>query len=95
MEVLCHVVGHVADLLVVVGCSRVQDTVAGRTEDDDYCRRLRLAGYSLCCRQDAFVHHWQQATFSLLDAERYLDLYERNRQYYRDKWRRRGRRDVV
>jgi len=58
----------------------------GLFEDDDYCRRLRRANFHIVCRRDAFVHHWQQASFRLLDAEGYLELYERNRVYYRRKW---------
>jgi GT2 family glycosyltransferase len=57
----------------------------GLFEDDDYCRRLRWAGLRLRVRSDAFVHHWQQASFGHLASERYIDLYERNQAYYRGK----------
>jgi GT2 family glycosyltransferase len=62
----------------------------GMFEDDDYCRRLRQAGFHIRCRRDCFVHHWQQASFQLLDARGYLELYERNRAYLRSKWGRGG-----
>jgi len=58
----------------------------GMFEDDDFSRRLRRAGYRLACRRDSFVHHWQQASFQLLDRDQYLALYERNRRYFREKW---------
>jgi GT2 family glycosyltransferase len=58
----------------------------GMFEDDDYSRRLRQAGYHLACRRDSFVHHWQQASFQLLDPDRYLELYDTNRAYFKKKW---------
>jgi len=58
----------------------------GLFEDDDYARRLRRAGLDLVCREDAFVHHWQQASFDRMARQRYLELYERNRRYLREKW---------
>lgn len=58
----------------------------GLFEDDDYARRLRRAGLDLVCREDVFVHHWQQASFDRMARQRYLELYERNRRYLREKW---------
>lgn len=59
---------------------------AGMFEDDDYSRRVRAAGLSLQCRQDAFVHHWQRAGFKLLGDEAYARLYEENRARFHSKW---------
>gem|GEM_PF-163383 len=61
----------------------------GMFEDDDYSKRIRRAGYELRCLRDAYVHHWQQASFGELPAEGYSRLFEENRRRYRDKWRRR------
>ena len=58
----------------------------GFFEDDDWCRRLRAAGYVIQCRMDSFVHHWQGATFSLLGDKRLGEVYEENRRRYRRKW---------
>ncbi len=58
----------------------------GMFEDDDYCRRIRQAGYKLFCLRDAFVHHWQRATFRLLGEEEFQRIYERNREAYQAKW---------
>ena len=58
----------------------------GLFEDGDYCRRARQAGWELLCARDAFVHHWQNASFRRLGRERYLALYEENRRKFRDKW---------
>ncbi|HPC82459.1 MAG TPA: glycosyltransferase family 2 protein [Thermoanaerobaculaceae bacterium] len=59
---------------------------AGMFEDDDYSRRVRAAGYTLRCRRDVFVHHWQRAGFKLLGEEAYRRLYEANRARFRAKW---------
>jgi len=60
----------------------------GMFEDDDYARRLRAAGLRLQCRRDAFVHHWQQASFGRMEEADYLELFERNRRAFNAKWRR-------
>ncbi len=58
----------------------------GCFEDDDYCRRARLAGYEIRCARDAFVHHWLEASFQLLGKERYLGVFYENKQRYEAKW---------
>ncbi len=93
--------GHVLNLpMLALFCAvmprRVWETVGllderfgtGMFEDDDFCKRLHTAGYSLLCRQDAFVHHWQRAGFRALGEERYRLLYEENRRLFEHKWRR-------
>ncbi len=40
----------------------------GYFEDTDYCCRVARGGYQLHCVRDAFVHHWQGASFRLLGA---------------------------
>jgi GT2 family glycosyltransferase len=35
----------------------------GFYEDDDYCIRVKRAGYNLVCREDVFVYHRGSATF--------------------------------
>jgi GT2 family glycosyltransferase len=42
----------------------------GMFEDDDYTRRLRMAGYDIRCARDAFVHHAGRASFKLLGDKR-------------------------
>lgn len=59
----------------------------GMFEDDDYARRLRAEGLRLVCRPDAFVHHWQQASFNRLDEAERNALFERNRRAFNAKWR--------
>ena len=58
----------------------------GMFEDDDYCRRIRRAGYKLYCLRDVFVHHWQRASFRLLGEEAFQQIYEKNKAIYRAKW---------
>src|ERR1044071_2021282 len=60
--------------------------VVGMFEDDDYARRVRDLGYEIVCARDAFVHHWQKASFRLLGDAEYARLFDENRQRYRDKW---------
>jgi GT2 family glycosyltransferase len=63
----------------------------GLFEDGDYCRRARDAGWRLLCARDAFVHHWQNASFRRLGREKYFALYEENRRKFREKWGEEGR----
>ncbi len=58
----------------------------GMFEDDDFSRRVRRAGYEIRCLEDCFVHHWQQASFRLLDPAEVERIYEANRRRYREKW---------
>jgi GT2 family glycosyltransferase len=58
----------------------------GLFEDGDYCRRARKAGWEILCARDAFVHHWQNASFRRLGRERYFALYEENRRKFLEKW---------
>jgi GT2 family glycosyltransferase/glycosyltransferase involved in cell wall biosynthesis len=61
--------------------------VIGMFEDDDYSRRLRDLGYELICARDAFVHHWQKASFRLLGGDDEYDrIFQENRRRYREKW---------
>ncbi|HEX5050792.1 MAG TPA: glycosyltransferase [Planctomycetota bacterium] len=58
----------------------------GNFEDDDFCLRLRLAGYRLVIARRAFLHHEGHATFRALG----LDLGEqiaKRRLQYEAKWR--------
>ncbi len=59
---------------------------AGMFEDDDYCRRARAQGWEIRCAPDAFVHHWQKASFRKLGEKAYFALYEENRRKYEEKW---------
>ncbi len=58
----------------------------GMFEDDDYTRRLRMAGYDIRCARDSFVHHAGRASFKLLGDKRYFEIFEQNRALYQEKW---------
>jgi GT2 family glycosyltransferase len=58
----------------------------GLFEDGDYNRRVREKGWEIRCARDAFVHHWQNASFRRLGKDAYFALYEENRRKYEAKW---------
>ena len=58
----------------------------GFFEDDDYCMRLRKAGYSIAIAEDVFVHHHLSASFDAMDTRRREELFERNKGLYEEKW---------
>ena len=58
----------------------------GLFEDGDYSRRARAAGWEIACARDAFVHHWQNASFRRLGRDVYFRLYEENRKRFEAKW---------
>jgi GT2 family glycosyltransferase len=58
----------------------------GFFEDDDYCRRVEQAGWSIACAEDVFVHHHLSASFDALKAEAKRALFEKNKALYESKW---------
>jgi GT2 family glycosyltransferase len=59
----------------------------GLLEDDDYCRRLRAAGYRLLIAEDVLVHHFGEASFGNLFASGgYSAILESNKRLYEEKW---------
>jgi polysaccharide pyruvyl transferase CsaB len=58
----------------------------GMFEDDDYNRRVREKGYAVRCVRDAFVHHWQMASFRKMSEKEYFALFEANKKKYEEKW---------
>ncbi len=58
----------------------------GFYEDDDYCKRIRGAGYRLLIALDVFIHHEGGASFSSLAPGFASQLMIMNRQRYLAKW---------
>jgi GT2 family glycosyltransferase/glycosyltransferase involved in cell wall biosynthesis len=58
----------------------------GFFEDDDYCRRVEKAGFTIACAEDVFVHHRLSASFDALGAARKRELFDRNKVIYEAKW---------
>lgn len=58
----------------------------GMFEDDDYCERVKRAGYKLAIIEDAFVYHHGSATIKKLKPDEYEELWRSNKAYYEQKW---------
>lgn len=59
----------------------------GMFEDDDYSRRIQAAGLRTVCAEDAFIHHYGQASFKKLIASgEYQALWDKNQAYFESKW---------
>jgi len=59
----------------------------GMFEDDDYSRRVQAAGYRTVCAEDAFIHHYGQASFrKLIASGEYQSLWDKNQAYFESKW---------
>ncbi|WCF07873.1 glycosyltransferase [Paenibacillus thiaminolyticus] len=58
----------------------------GMFEDDDYCERVKNAGYKLAVVEDAFVYHHGSASFNKLENEKYRKVWEKNKNYFEQKW---------
>jgi GT2 family glycosyltransferase len=59
----------------------------GLFEDDDYSARVRAAGYRVVCAEDAFVHHFGEASFGeLVSTGRYGELFRANKARFEEKW---------
>jgi hypothetical protein len=59
----------------------------GLFEDDDYSARVRAAGYRVVCAEDAFVHHFGEASFGeLVPTGRYGELFRANKSRFEEKW---------
>jgi GT2 family glycosyltransferase len=60
----------------------------GLFEDDDYAMRVREAGLRVVCAEDAFVHHFGQASIGQLAARgEYGERFHANRRLWEAKWR--------
>ncbi|UJF32084.1 glycosyltransferase family 2 protein [Paenibacillus hexagrammi] len=57
----------------------------GHYEDDDYCYRTRLAGYSLCLAEDTFIFHYGSASF-VKKGEEFQRIVDRSRELFIAKW---------
>lgn len=62
----------------------------GFYEDDDYCARVRLAGYKLICIEDVFIYHRGGGSFGLLGS-RTRDMMKKNRKVFQSKYLSPGR----
>ena len=58
----------------------------GYYEDDDYCYRVREAGFQIACAEDVFVYHELSASFNVDGAAKRQALLDRNRTLFESKW---------
>ncbi|GGD49833.1 glycosyltransferase family 2 protein [Paenibacillus nasutitermitis] len=58
----------------------------GHYEDDDYCLRARMSGYSLLICKNVLVFHQGSASFNRSGGSELQQLVELNRQQFIDKW---------
>ncbi len=58
----------------------------GYFEDDDYSIAAKNAGFDLVMTEDVFIHHYGNASFSLLGDEVRLRLFHENKAYFEKKW---------
>jgi hypothetical protein len=86
-------VGNVAFFCVAMS-RRIIDEVGlldeqfgiGFFEDDDYCHRVKKAGYDIAIVEDSFVHHHLSASFDKMGAKRRQRLFEENKRLFEAKW---------
>ena len=58
----------------------------GYFEDDDYCRRVETAKYTIGIARDVFVHHEMGSSFNQVPSQEKQDLFNQNKQLYESKW---------
>lgn len=54
----------------------------GMFEDDDYCLRVKKAGFILAVIEDCFIYHKGSVSFKKLAFDDYRSLFNRNRSYF-------------
>jgi len=58
----------------------------GMFEDDDHCHKIRQDGYECVVAEDAFVHHHLSATFSKMNEDERVKLFNENKATFERKW---------
>ncbi|CCN70287.1 glycosyltransferase [Vibrio nigripulchritudo] len=58
----------------------------GFFEDDDYCMRVKEAGWRIAAVEDSFVHHHLSASFNKLGEERKHQLMMKNKKIFESRW---------
>lgn len=58
----------------------------GNYEDDDYCLRAQIAGYTTIIAKDVFIHHFGSKSFKANGNDNYEKLLVRNKNIFVDKW---------
>jgi len=58
----------------------------GMFEDDDYCQRINNANLSILCAEDVFIHHYSMSSFKKLSFDKYMKIFNENKEKYEKKW---------
>jgi GT2 family glycosyltransferase len=59
----------------------------GMFEDDDYCLRVKKAGYKIVVAEDVFIHHFGQISLFSLGNSEYNRIFTENKKKFEKKWR--------
>jgi GT2 family glycosyltransferase len=57
----------------------------GWFEDDDYCYRVKRAGYKIVINKNSFIYHKGSATMNIIPDNK-KELFDRNKNYYENKF---------
>ena len=57
----------------------------GWFEDDDYCYRVKSAGYKIVINKNSFIYHKGSATMNIIPDNK-KELFDRNKNYYQTKF---------
>ncbi|CAM4411949.1 glycosyltransferase family 2 protein [Paenibacillus alkaliterrae] len=58
----------------------------GMFEDNDYCERVKQAGYKMAIIENTFVYHHGSVSFKQLKDGEYRSLWNKNKSYFEQKW---------
>ena len=58
----------------------------GMFEDDDYAEAVKQEGFTLAITEDAFIHHFEGASFKKLEDKKFREIYEQNKERFEKKW---------
>lgn len=63
-----------------------ENFLIGNFEDDDYCIRLRKAGYKLILCNDTFIHHFGSVSFKNTPGLDIFEISKINEEKFKNKW---------
>lgn len=59
----------------------------GMFEDDDYCMRVKAAGFKVGYTDKVFIHHFGSVSFKKIDRGEFKESWDKNRLYFENKWK--------
>lgn len=64
-----------------------EDYGVGLADDDEYCERVKRAGWVLIFRYDMTVKHWHRTTFdAVYGKDGWKEIAERNLAHFKERW---------